>query len=324
MTTLIIVAQHAYCSTDHMLRYELGVKPLNSIWLHYYHLKKYLIDKKKKFYPININNNMFDIKKIPPSKEVKLCICIFNDPDGFKKNESIDNLDVFKKIKSSLKCRCVLITETVFDDSFYFKIEGIFDMIYTNRTCNYKKVVSLGFAANPTFLYPQKNKNIIRILVDHPAYNKKHFARTDRTRFIIDSIFDHKFPRDILVRRFINGDIETLVDKNCKIDIYNRKGINILSAYAEYNYADIFFVTHPESMGLSVIECAMSGTLVVTPKGYINSEFLVGLNYVEFENKIDWDVIMKKLNPKTSRKVAMRKSWNVFYDKICNRPPEVV
>ncbi len=313
---LIIVAQHAYCETEHMLKYELGVKPINSVWLHFYHLKKYLGVRKIKFYPVNINSRQFSLTKIP--KNVNLCISIFNDPNGFRKTEG-DNLAVIKNIKSMTKCKSILITEIV-DEKSYKDLDKLFDTIFTNRTCYFDKTISLGFAANQSLLYPQKNKNVIRILIDHPAYNKKHFATKDRTKFIITSIFETKFPKELVVRRFINGDVETLVDKNVKVVLYDRKGINILNAYDEYNHADIFFVTHPESMGLSVIECAMAGCLVVTPKSYINAEFLAGLNYVEFDgdstNKLDWGSIISKLNPKFTRKLALKKSWDVFFSKI--------
>lgn len=310
---LIIVAQHHYCDTKYMIKYELGCKPVNSIWIHFYHLKKYLENRNIKYYPININNKLFDIKNIP--KGINYCISIFNDVNGFKKTD-IDNLDVIKKIKSIVKCKFILLTEVLCEKS-YESLGKIFNIIYTNRTSNFDKTISLGFAANSTFLYPQKHNNIIRILVDHPAYNTKHFPIKDKTKYIIDSIFSKNFlPKQLLVRRFTNGNIETVLDNNIKIERYNRVGINILSAYSEYNHADIFFVTHPESMGLSVIECAMAGCLVVTPKGYINTEFLSGLNYVEFDNTIEWDLILSKLNPKLSRKLALKKSWDIFYSKL--------
>lgn len=309
---LIIIAQHAHLDTDHMLEYQLGSKPINSIWIHYYHLKHHLETKKIPYTPININSKNFNLKKIP--KKTTTCISLFNDPNGFKKHAT-DNLVIIRKIKEITKCKFLLITEIVTDET-HDTLSKIFDTIFTNRTCNYKKCISLGFAANHERLLPQKQKDTLRILIDHPAYNKTHFIKKDKTKFIIKSIFSTKFDKQLIIRRFVNGDIESVCNKDTKVELYNRKGINILNAYDEYNHADIFFVTHPESMGMSVIESAMSGCLIAIPKDYIKSDFLSGINYVEFTDTIDWKLILSKLNAKLSRKLALRKTWTIFFDKI--------
>src|SRR5690606_24606966 len=95
---------------------------------------------------------------------------------------------------------------------------NIFDKIFTNRTHDYLNTIPLGFSADPLLLKPNQNNSFIRILIDHPAYSKQHFSKKDKTKFILDNIFNNKFfdilhkkfpNRNLLVRRFINNNIET-------------------------------------------------------------------------------------------------------------------
>lgn len=309
---LILIAQHEVYGVDHLLNYKLGNKPLNSIWLTFFHLKTYLDKNKLSYFSININNKDYESNLY--NKEFNYCISIFNDINGFNK-KNIDNYEIINNLKQTLKCKFFLLTEILSEQNFN-KISEYFDFIFTNRRTEFKNSISLGFAANETILKPSKDSKLLNILIDHTAYNKKHFLTKDKTKFIIQEIFKNKFDKQFVVKRFINSKIETVIDVNCEIEQYNRVGVNILEAYHEYNKADIFFVTHPESMGLSVIECAMAGCLIVSPKNYIKPEFLANINHIEFENILDWSQILKKINFKKSRKLALNKTWSIFYNKM--------
>ena len=298
--------------TTHMRHYELGHKPVNSIWINYYHLKKYLINKKINYYPLNLNA----MGKIPrPIKERKydVCLCIFNDPNGWK--TGVDNMPMITKLRSLQSCPFYLFIE-VLDDASYNLYSNYFNKIFTNRNHVYPNSISLGFAANHELLIPMKDSTKIRILIDHPAYTQDHFDRKDKTKDILQQIWNFKFPKPVIIRRFINGTIETTNKNNYKIELYKRKGVNILTAFEEYNRTDIFFVTHPESMGMSVIESAMAGALIVTPRSYIKSEFLLGLEYIEFDKVIDWNLVLSKMNTKVCRRQALAKTWVKLYDKL--------
>ncbi len=69
-------------------------------------------------------------------------------------------------------------------------------------------------------------------------------------------------------------------------------------ACEEYRKADIFIVTHPESMGLSVLESGAAGALVVAPLNYIKCSLLKPIYHISFENYIPWDIIVKMINVK--------------------------
>lgn len=306
---LVVVAQHDRYNHDHMDRYELGMKPINSIWIHYYFLKRHLKTHQINFYPINLNTS-----DTIPNQKFDTCIFIFNELNGFSK-KTVDHWSTVKLLKNRFKCPFILLTEVLTHNSYMNHIH-YFDLIFTNRKINFKHVYSLGFAASHERLVPKKDNNKIRILVDHPAYDTGHFNHYDKTKNILEQILNHKFDREVEIRRFISGDVETVKDKNFKVEVYDRKGINILKAFEEYNKADIFFVTHPESMGMSVVECAMAGCLVVTPKGYIKPEFINTVEHVEFTGQIDWDTVLKKMNKNKIRETAKKRSWTVFYNKI--------
>lgn len=306
---LIVIAQHDRYNHDYMMRYELGMKPINSIWIHYYFLKRHLQSHNINFYPVNLNTS-----DAIPSQQFELCFFIFNELNGFSKRGK-DHWITIKLLKNRFKCPFILLTEVLTHETYLNHIH-YFNLIFTNRKINYKHVYPLGFAASHERLIPKKDKTKIRILVDHPAYDKNHFNHYDRTKSIIDQILDHKFDKEVEIRRFVSGAIETVQDKNYKVEVYDRRGINILKAFEEYNQADIFFVTHPESMGMSVIECAMAGCLVVTPKGYIKPEFINSVEHVEFSGKIDWEKVMKKMNSHKVRHISKKHNWTVFYNKI--------
>lgn len=309
---LIIVSQHDRHNSSYMMNYELGDKPINSIWINYYHLKKHFINHHVNFYPVNLNNyEIQDLKK----RKFTFCIAIFNDLNGFAKN-NVDHFTTLKMIKNLLKIPFYLYTEVVPEHLYECYLE-YFNLIFSNRASNLKKVHSLGFAANHEKLFPNKDPTKLHILVDHPAYELFHFNNYDKSKDILKQIFNYKnFNKELVVRRFVIGDIETVDKKNYQVELYNRQGVNILKAYDEYNKCDIFIVTHPESMGMSVIECAMSGALILTPKDYINKEFLQDINYIEFENKIDWELVKSKLNPELSRTNALKHTWTRFYNNM--------
>jgi hypothetical protein len=313
MTNILIVVMQSFrYNTEYMKQYELGQKPVNSVWINYYHLKKYLIAKKIGYYPINLNSDE-KIGKAVRGRKYDSCITIFNDPNGWK--DGVNHMPMLIKLRDILKCPFFLFTE-VLDEIKYANWINYFDMIFTNREEKYDKVISVGFAANHELLVPNKDPKILQILVDHPAYSPDHFKKRDRTKDILEQIFVHTFPKgkEVVVRRFVNGAVETVDPQKYSVELYNRKGINILNAFDEYNKADIFFVTHPESMGLSVVESAMSGALIVTPKFYIKPEFLAGLEHIEFDKQIDWSIIMAKLDAKICRRKALKKTWTCLFD----------
>jgi hypothetical protein len=74
---------------------------------------------------------------------------------------------------------------------------------------------------------------------------------------------------------------------------------------------DIFVVTHGESMGLPVLESAMSGALVVAGRGYIKPELLRSLAHYEYDRVEDvaWDGVVERLDVDMSRRRALHFTW---------------
>ena len=180
------------------------------------------------------------------------------------------------------------------------------------------KTVLVGWAASPEVCFPEKDPDILRILIDHSYYgNPEKPGVPDRD--ISDSIirsclnFSKKSEKKVILRRFISNGVETIKDESFKKDIYNRSGIPYPEACEEYRKADIFIVTHPESLGISVIESAMSGALIIVPFKYIKiflTEDLLVYTFDPGQGEIDWDVVISMLNIEEAREKALKHSWN--------------
>lgn len=179
-----------------------------------------------------------------------------------------------------------------------------------------EKSVYVGWAADCDLLYPEKERGVLRILIDHSYYG--YCQRDLSVEIIKDAMqFAGTYKGKIIIRRFISGGIETVVlDKESRKDIYNRSGLSYLKACEEYRKADIFIVTHPESLGLSVIENAMAGTYIVAPYNHIKKPLLDSLHAYEFVGKIPWDLVLQQLNPELSRYKALEFTWNKVVRKI--------
>lgn len=179
-----------------------------------------------------------------------------------------------------------------------------------------EKSVYVGWAADSDLCYPDKEKNTLRILIDHSYYG--HCAR-DLSIEIVEEViqFAKSYKGKIVIRRFVSGGIETIaLDKKPKKDVYNRSGLPYLETCEEYRKADIFIVTHPESLGLSVIESAMAGAYIVAPYNHIKKPLLESLHSYEFTGKISWELILQQLNPELSRYKASQFTWDKIAKKI--------
>lgn len=179
-----------------------------------------------------------------------------------------------------------------------------------------EKSVYVGWAADHDLLHPEKEKDILRILIDHSYYG---FCQRDKSVEIVDDViqFAKSYKDKVVIRRFVSEGIETVsLDKEPKKDVYSRSGLSYLEACEEYRKADIFIVTHPESLGLSVIESAMAGAYVVSPYGHIKKPLLDPLHSYEFTKKISWDFVLQQLNPELSEHKASWFTWDKIAKKI--------
>jgi hypothetical protein len=184
------------------------------------------------------------------------------------------------------------------------------------------KSLYVGWAAEPSELYINKNSDELRILIDHSYYGDVK-NNSDYSKEIIHDVCNYvnNYNKNkIIVRRFISGGIETLDTKNPWFETYNRAGLNFKDACDEYNKTHIFIVTHNESLGLSVIEAAMAGALILIPNDSIKPWLVNDLNCIKFDAKkgIPWNDVMKKLNPEESRRLALKYNYKDVENKMFN------
>lgn len=184
----------------------------------------------------------------------------------------------------------------------------------------------IGWACDDQLCYSNQNKDNIRILIDHVYYGQGRIKNSDKTLEISKQAVEYFKNNDkVAIRRLCNGGVETVDENNYNtIGKYNQnKGMSFEKACEEYSLSDVYFVTHQECMGLVVLECAMSGALIVTPKNYIKYELIKSLHHLIYENnEIPWDEIIKTIDHNKSRQKAQRFSWtnscNTMMDTFVN------
>lgn len=178
------------------------------------------------------------------------------------------------------------------------------------------RTVCVGWAADPELCSPEKDPDTLRILIDHSYYgnpDKPDKPTGDISDLVINSCleFSKRSGRRVVLRRFISNGVET-IKGFYKKDLYNRIGMPYPEACDEYRKADIFIVTHPESLGISVIESAMSGALIIVPLRYIKFSLTKDLLVYNFdpEQGIDWKTVLSMLNVEEARNKASKYTWS--------------
>lgn len=203
------------------------------------------------------------------------------------------------------------------------KEDVLFYMIPDGKR-NKKHCKLINWACNHELCVPKQENDKLRILVDHNYYGPhKSMISTDKTEEITEDVAkfakEQKEKQNVVVRRFIKGGIETVdVDNISELEKYAQgDGLNYRDACEEYSKSDVFIVTHRESMGLSVLESAMAGALIVTPKGYIKDKLLRDVNHVSYEgDQIPWDEVLKKIDHQKSRESVLKYNWDNGAKKI--------
>ena len=170
----------------------------------------------------------------------------------------------------------------------------------------------VGWAADPELCFPQQDEKTLGILVDHTDYVKRKGDRTneilDSARaFIASGMWRERFQAAKLWRITDGGIVE---DDGSKAELYRRQAIPFTEACSYYGRAHIFCVTHPESVGLTVLEAAMSGAMPLLPKKYIPKDRLATVRHLKYATDIPWAQAVREWQPRTSRKRAMQNTWD--------------
>jgi hypothetical protein len=179
----------------------------------------------------------------------------------------------------------------------------------------------MGWASDPDINVPAQDPKNLRILVDHTNYGDNAVDMTAKVlteiqRFAESNLWKYKFD-SISVRRFDSGRVVD-VDLNCLQPVarYDRTTIPFSEITKEHGAAHIFCATHPESVGLVVLETAMAGALPVVPRGFIPKDRLKTIRCVEWDHRVNWKIVLAKLNINKSRSVALANTWDAVAERI--------
>ena len=295
-----------------------------------YHIYLYFIEKY-----IRINHPDIDliIKSMPATHLIRPSVYEnFILEDTYDHCLLVDNRGIVRRLPlfhNYLRKHVTGLITTMSDNT---SVKGVEDVLFfciphTRKRTEMRRYI--GWACDNEILKPEQKKDTIQILIDHNYYGpeKSRIHKRDLTLSISKQVWEQvknlNTNKKIIVKRFCLGGVETLTDDNYQtINEYEQnKGLSYFEAVKLYNSTDIFFVTHPESMGLVVLECAMTGALVVSPDGYIKKELLKPLYHVSLPKKeedveINITYILSKINHKLSREKAFRFNWSNSVNRI--------
>lgn len=219
---------------------------------------------------------------------------------------------------SRLDNDAVDVTFTFRDDAWRYPLGSVNDRCRRHHNNN----IYVGWAADKDLLSPEQDNDELTILVDHTAFDHYTSDRSLDVLFNIKALIKSDVWRqkykNVSVRRIVSGKIEKVNLDNFSVTIYDRNHINYLEICKEYRKAHIFCVTHTESVGQAVIECAMAGALILTPKGFIAQDRLATVRHIEWERTIDWPIVLDSIDTVESRQRALKNSWKNIADTITN------
>ena len=296
MKILILCAQPGSLSTGGM------INSLSTIYA--YHFTKWL----SKFPDCQISYASAYIKPDDAKllDEYDFCFSLVNR--GIKIMNPLTYTELRKKIKHQIITICA--SSKIVDK------EDILLFIMGKRKHNTMRVY---WGADFDLLKPEK-PTTINILIDHKYYGNKSSSlfKKDRTNIILKSLLQYKNSgHDIIIKHIGFGKINGVDDNYVPDDFKQSKSMDFREIYPYYNEAHIYVVTHPESFGLTTIECASASALIVQPHGYIKKDIINKLHHVSIFDMqhINWDDIISQINIPKSMQCAKLFS----YEKTVNQ-----
>jgi hypothetical protein len=176
-----------------------------------------------------------------------------------------------------------------------------------------KNNIVVGWAADHELCAPRQGDEL-GILIDHPNYGEG--PRVDYSLQVAQQVAEFVKAESwrpawpgVSLRRLVDGGVETMDFARLKPRPFTRKHVPFERIAAEYGRAHLFMVTHPESLGLTVLETALAGALVVAPAGYIADDLLATVRHLTYERDVPWGAVLKMIDPAASRNVALGNSW---------------
>ena len=187
--------------------------------------------------------------------------------------------------------------------------------------------IYVGWGADEQLNCPKQDADTLRILIDHPDELREGRGIIDKTDEIIKDVERlrasnnwKKYYKKLCVRRFsADYGVENL-DFN-KVETKPYKGhrnsnIPYPKLCEEHCKTHVFIVTHPESLGLVVLETALAGALVVVPKGFVAKDRIKTIKHYEYKKHIEWEKVLRMIDIKESRKIALKNSWDCVASNI--------
>jgi hypothetical protein len=192
------------------------------------------------------------------------------------------------------------------------------------------------WGCDPEVLIPNKDSNCLNIFLDSWIFDEKKY---DRTPELLESCLEYAESNSTYlngvnkikikawgktgVEEFVYGGNNKLIRKPIRI------GFEEMMVHLKN--ADIFIVTHSESMGLTILEAAMAGCLVLIPvpakpnptvTRWIKTDLADTIPHVEIPHHknekilIPWSELAEKLLPNKIRSDTIKNTWAEVTKKI--------
>jgi hypothetical protein len=195
------------------------------------------------------------------------------------------------------------------------------DAVRTPRWERYAKDYHhIGWAADPELFHPQQLRGELRILIDHPTYkpggvDQAQVITYEAVNFTHTTRWRDRF-RSVRLRRLVDNGVEDVSLDNVRVPLFHREHVPLETIAAEYRRTYVFLPTHKESVGLTCLEAAMCGALVVAPKGCIYQDRLDTVRHVQYEGRVPWQEVLDKCDFRASSCKALQQSWPKVADRL--------
>lgn len=174
------------------------------------------------------------------------------------------------------------------------------DQTFTINSTEGEKCTYIGWAADPAMFYPDKDPYV---LLDHPEYNE--FQDTMMQELLEQG---RAYKGRFRVYRLLGDGIHPVTQS---VEGFERtSAVPYPDMAAITRRAAIFVVTHRESCGLQALEAAMSGAVVVYPKGFLNAGLADSIQAIEFDDVIPWAMAEALYEKLTIRDSVLHFQWS--------------
>lgn len=209
---------------------------------------------------------------------------------------------------SLLDCPVADVTFTIKDDRHRFEHSP--EILERHMANN----VAIGWAADPELFYPEQcDGDELRIFIDHAAFDVSGF---DYSLSVMMNL--QHLNRSFIAKTLTDAGIVTVDPENVIIRPYQRKPITAPVLAAELRQTDVFIVTHPESLGQTVLEAAMCGALILAPDNALPADRLQLVNHMIYGSRINWEEVIERVDrPVNASRVSDHK-WDAVASTIIN------